>query len=350
MSFSRQVSDTALLIQRTRHSLTPVRPQDLETCRTCCSSNLAKVKHGLGRSFRLQVGVVMTGRENTSYEEWILSWGSIANLTHHRFGTVLLVTEMATRTQLATSSTILDEYKRTYQTELKKKLPVKGLEHFKKNNVSILFMILPKKDLASYAALEKVAAMDASIHITCIVRHPNWKPNIKECKGGRGYDVHELKCGPGAAVNIWHNVNLRLGVENVLLNSHHNGEGQLFIRETMVLGVDVTHPRFGSMRQCPSVAAVVGSFDRGLNLYGASIRCQTSKKESIEAFGEMVGDRLDLWRERNAFVYETGRRRYPKRLVISRDGVSESQFQMILKYESRQRSETSIARIAGRTQ
>jgi Piwi domain len=180
----------------------------------------------------------------------------------------------------------------------RKKLLAKGLEHFKKNNIRILLVILPKKDPASFAALKKIADVDAGIHTTCIVRHPNWKPNMKEYKGCREYDIHELKCDPGAAANILHKVNLRLGGQNVLLNSHHNREGQLFIREAMILEADVTHPGVGSMKECPSVAAVVGSFDREFNLYSASIRCQTSKKESIEAFGEMVRERLDLWKEK----------------------------------------------------
>lgn len=170
------------------------------------------------------------------------------------------------------------------------------------------------------------------IHTTCIARHPNWKPNIKEYRGVREYDVHELKCDPGAAVNILHKVNSRLGGHNVLLKSHHNEEGQLFIRETMILATDVTHPRLGNMREYPVWQLWLELLIKNLTSI-ASVRSQTSRKESTEAFDEMVGDRLDLWKERNAFVCETGRPRYPKRIVIFGEGVSESLFQMILKYE-----------------
>jgi Piwi domain len=147
-------------------------------------------------------------------------------------------------------------------------------------------VILPKKDPASYAALRKIADVDAGIYTTCIARHPNWKPNIKEYKGGREYDVHEPKCDPGAAVNILHKVNLPLGGQNVLLNSHHNGEGQLFIRETMILEADVTHPRLGTMREYPSVAAVVGSFDQEFKLY---------RLDSLS--NEQEGEHRSLWRD-----------------------------------------------------
>ncbi len=206
----------------------------------------------------------------------------------------------------------------------------KAFQHFKDHKVSILFVILPNKDSVSYAAVKYVADVQVGIRTTCVVRTPGWRPGRKDRKGN---DIHELKRDPGTAVNILHKVNLRLGGGNLLLDSHFNQEGQLFTRETIVLGADVTHPGVGSQKGCPSVAAVVGSIEPEFNLYSASISCQEGKVESIQQFGDMVGERIDLWKDRNASKYKPGPPRYPKQIVIFRDGVSESQFQMILKSE-----------------
>ena len=47
----------------------------------------------------------------------------------------------------------------------------------------------------------------------------------------------------------------------------------------------------------------------------------------IEKLGDMVEDRLDLWKKSN------GDNRYPSKIVFYRDGVSEGQFAQVLKYE-----------------
>ena len=48
--------------------------------------------------------------------------------------------------------------------------------------------------------------------------------------------------------------------------------GTIVSQSTMVFGADVTHPAPGSLS--PSIAAVVGTMDNALTLYGTSIRLQ----------------------------------------------------------------------------
>ncbi len=129
-----------------------------------------------------------------------------------------------------------------------------AFKHFKDRKVSILFVILPNKDAVTYAAVKYVADVEVGIRTTCVVRQPDWRPGRRDKKGN---DIAELKRDPGTAVNILHKVNLRLGGGNLLLDSQTKQEGQLFTRETIVLGADVTHPGVGSQKNCPSVAAVV---------------------------------------------------------------------------------------------
>lgn len=216
-----------------------------------------------------------------------------------------------------------------YTGQLPKVRLIEALKYFKENGVRILFVILPTKDVTTYAIVKKVADVDVGIHTTCIVRYPDCRPGMTEPGPmGKIYPIRQLKCDPGAALNVLHKVNLRLGGGNLLLGCHRNGEGRLFTRGAMILGADVTHPGVGSMKKCPSVAAVIGSFVPQFNLYCASVCCQTSKRESIEAFGHMMGERLDLWKDKNASKYQARGARYPKQIVIFRD-VIESQFQMI---------------------
>ena len=188
----------------------------------------------------------------------------------------------------------------------------KQLKYFKEKHVGILFVILPKKDAEIYSNLKKIADVQVGIHTTCIVRLPGWKPNQLDEKGRL---IRELKSDAGSLVNILYKVNLRLGGENLVLDSYRNGEGQLFTRETMIL------------------AAVVGSSEAEFNHYAASLRPQTSKMEKIEAFGTMVGERLDYWKKVSASKYALSKAQYPKRIVIFRDRVSEGQFQMIMQDE-----------------
>jgi eukaryotic translation initiation factor 2C len=208
-----------------------------------------------------------------------------------------------------------------------------ALKFFKDKGVRMVLVILPSKDAAAYAVLKKAADIDVGIATTSVVRYPNWRPGLKD---KRDFPIHEMKCDPDAAVNILHKVNLRLDGTNLTLanrNSHDPYEGELFTRETIILGADVSHPGVASMKKCPSVTAVVGSVEAEFNRYSASLRCQEAKQEMIQDFGEMVGERLDLWKKKNADKYPTNRPRYPKHIVIFRDGISEGQFQMILQDE-----------------
>jgi eukaryotic translation initiation factor 2C len=202
-------------------------------------------------------------------------------------------------------------------------------QHFKNQKVNILFVILPKKDPATYALVKQVADLDVGIHTTCIVRYPNWQRGLKT---NNGHEIRELKCDPDAALNILQKVNLRLGGTNLTLTPPTTP--QLFHRDTIILGADVTHPGPTSQRECRSIAAVVGTTDRDFNHYSASLRCQAGKQETITHFANMVCARLAHWQSHNAPHHAaTTRPQLPTRLVIFRDGVSESQFQTVLREE-----------------
>ena len=75
----------------------------------------------------------------------------------------------------------------------------------------------------------------------------------------------------------------------------------------------------------PSICAVVGSLDKQGGQYFPMIESQKVGLEKIENIGEMVRRILNVYREKN--------KDFPDRIIMYRDGVSESQFKMVLEYE-----------------
>lgn len=88
----------------------------------------------------------------------------------------------------------------------------------------------------------------------------------------------------------------------------------------------MTHPSPGSMLGTPSVAGVVASYDTNYAQYPASLRLQESKKEMITELDIMITERLLLWHKKNGA-------RWPEKLIVYRDGVSEAQFHQVLAQE-----------------
>jgi len=86
----------------------------------------------------------------------------------------------------------------------------------------------------------------------------------------------------------------------------------------------VTHPAPGSSSN-QSIAALVGSMDAQCSRYSASIRVQKGRQEIIQDLAGMVVELL------KTFYQTCGAK--PDRIVLYRDGVSEAQFQDVLRNE-----------------
>ncbi|KAK3655658.1 hypothetical protein LTR56_003307 [Elasticomyces elasticus] len=123
----------------------------------------------------------------------------------------------------------------------------------------------------------------------------------------------------GFLANIALKFNVKLGGENHRLNSNTYTPG------TMIVGADVTHPSGGSVTHCPSIAAVVASCNAAGVTYPGSLRLQKSKQEMIGALDDMISERLIYWHRKNG--------KLPTDILFYRDGVSESQFAMVKRYE-----------------
>jgi eukaryotic translation initiation factor 2C len=96
--------------------------------------------------------------------------------------------------------------------------------------------------------------------------------------------------------------------------------------QTILFGIDVTHPSPGSSDSAPSIAGVVASVDSMFSQYPASMRTQRGRQEMVEELEEMIVERLKLWQKRN-------QNKLPTKVIVYRDGVSEGQYRIVLESE-----------------
>ncbi|EPQ53315.1 argonaute-like protein [Gloeophyllum trabeum ATCC 11539] len=123
--------------------------------------------------------------------------------------------------------------------------------------------------------------------------------------------------------NVALKVNAKLGGINHLLD--RQDIGWLTDKKTMLVGMDVTHAGPKSIPGTPSIAAVVASIDDNFVQYPASLRPQETLTEMIQELRDMMVERLKL--------YEKMNRRLPERIIVFRDGVSEGQYDAVIREE-----------------
>ncbi|KAJ7747641.1 argonaute-like protein [Mycena maculata] len=131
--------------------------------------------------------------------------------------------------------------------------------------------------------------------------------------------------------NIALKVNSKLGGINHLLEP--NAMKWLTKQKTMMVGIDVTHPGPTSRKGSPSIAAVVASVDDNFVQFPASLRIQKpdpnrESKEMLEELRDMLVERLLVYEKKNEVL--------PRRIIVFRDGVSEGQFDIVIREEKAQ--------------
>ncbi|KAF8895907.1 argonaute-like protein [Gymnopilus junonius] len=123
--------------------------------------------------------------------------------------------------------------------------------------------------------------------------------------------------------NVALKFNMKLGGVNHALDA--TSAAWLKKAPTMLVGIDVTHPGPGSVKGTPSIAAVVANCDPDFSQFPASMEIQESKKEMVTNLGKMLWERLTLFQKKNRVL--------PKRILFYRDGVSEGQFNTVVREE-----------------
>ncbi|XP_031490006.1 protein argonaute 4-like [Nymphaea colorata] len=142
--------------------------------------------------------------------------------------------------------------------------------------------------------------------------------------------------------NVLLKINSKLGGINSLLSIEKTPSIPIISTSpTIILGLDVSHGSPGHS-DMPSIAAVVSSREWPLiSRYRAAVRTQSPKVEMIDSlFKPSVHEdkKTDhgIINELLIDFYQSSRQRKPEKMIIFRDGVSESQFNQVLNIELEQ--------------
>ncbi|KAK7022960.1 hypothetical protein VNI00_016850 [Paramarasmius palmivorus] len=125
--------------------------------------------------------------------------------------------------------------------------------------------------------------------------------------------------------NVALKINTKLGGVNHQLDQE--AMNWLKAERTMLVGIDVTHRGPGSKEGAPSIAAVVANVDDTFVQYPASLEIQQTHeiREMVTELEKMMVERLQ--------AYKTKTSNLPDRVFVFRDGVSEGQYDSVLRIE-----------------
>ncbi|KAI9461396.1 Piwi-domain-containing protein [Russula earlei] len=174
-------------------------------------------------------------------------------------------------------------------------------------DISFVLCLLQKKDDYIYPGIKRLCAVKFGIRSQCLL--------LEKALNEKKQDQY--------LSNVALKVNTKLGGINHRLGG--DALGWLTKEPTILVGMDVTHPGPASVPGTPSIAGVVASVDRDFVQFPASLRLQKSKQEGIADLSEMIIERLQAFRRRSNIL--------PKRMMVFRDGVSEGQYDKVIKEE-----------------
>lgn len=195
-------------------------------------------------------------------------------------------------------------------------------EIVKKHRGVPILVVIRDKDADIYSAIKRAAELRVGAKTVCVTF------SALDRKKGRGPPA-TLPFDDQTASNIALKFNLKSpqganhAINQVDLSRLRNKDNRC---NTIVLGADVAHPTKTAHTATPSIAAVVGSTDDGFIHFPGSMRLQRSKKEDIIDIADMVKERLIDWAQRHNNTL-------PTNMLFYRDGVSESQYDIIRRRE-----------------
>ncbi|KAF3067138.1 Protein argonaute 1B [Daldinia childiae] len=213
------------------------------------------------------------------------------------------------------------------KTELESKL--RDVFERKVKKVDFLLVVLSKKESFTYNCVKRLGDIEYGVPTLCIFKNnlvPKPPPNNSSSRPSGNSSRNAPGDTPRISGNLVGNLALKLNLKfsnnNQIVNLAKL-RGKLNLRETMIVGIDVTHsPTPGQ----PSIAGMVASIDENLGQWPAVLRHQDKPRvEMVTRLEEMLETRLTLWCSRH--------KSYPKNIIVYRDGVSEGQYELVIKEE-----------------
>jgi hypothetical protein len=197
----------------------------------------------------------------------------------------------------------------------------------------MVVVLVPSRNADLFAAIKRTAECYHGLYTLVVVLDKEEKS-----KGRAKQPVPDIR--QQFLGNLCMKINLQMSHTSV--NQRLVQYGPILTPKTMIIGIDVTHPGETAMIGAPSVAAVVGSIDSHFAQWPVSLRAnypsekedkQGKKKrqarEEVDELKAMVLERLQAYMEEN-------KGRCPDKLIVYRDGLSESQFDKCRTYEFQQ--------------
>ncbi|KAI9179859.1 Protein argonaute-2 [Blastocladiella emersonii ATCC 22665] len=176
----------------------------------------------------------------------------------------------------------------------------------------IIVVILPRKETALYAEIKRVGDIELGVPTQCLVQAKIERAN-EQYWANVVLKVNVKVLGAGAAVPATTNFSLA--------QSKYIGAGE----SVMLVGADVSHPSPGAGHA--SIASMVATMDpKCAGRYSAEVRAQPSRQEEIADVRGMFAALLRRY-------YLANKNTFPKKIIVYRDGVSEGQFDIVLKGE-----------------
>ncbi|KAF9652530.1 Piwi-domain-containing protein [Thelephora ganbajun] len=206
---------------------------------------------------------------------------------------------------------------------------LKALEHIEETirklgtpPPKMILFLLSRRDDFIYPGIKTLCDTKLGVHSICMQLE-------KALKDQRKQDQYFS--------NVALKVNTKLGGINHTVDDR--ALGWLKTMPTMVVGMDVTHPSPTSILGTPSVTAVVANVDDTFAQFPVSLRVQKGREEMILDLTEMMVERLQ--------AYKATTKALPKRVIVYRDGVSEGQYEDVLKDEFHLRMRESFKKVGG---
>ncbi|TFY69058.1 hypothetical protein EVJ58_g631 [Rhodofomes roseus] len=169
---------------------------------------------------------------------------------------------------------------------------------------TFILVLLANEDSRIYCGLKRICDMELGVHT--IGMQPTKATNPK---------------GQGAYFgNVALKLNMKLGGVNHVLDAvSTKWLKDTMLKDTMLVGIDVTHGSMSSKAGSPSLAAIVASVDNNFTNYPAELRMQRPAETELK---DMLVGRLKLYKQKN--------KKLPTQIIVYRDGLGESQYRQTI--------------------
>ncbi|KAJ3530890.1 hypothetical protein NM688_g7649 [Phlebia brevispora] len=175
-------------------------------------------------------------------------------------------------------------------------------QHPRKPEIGLIIVILPRDAAGIRKRVKQWGDMLQGTPTQCI-------------RGGKWETANDQYCN---------NVALKINAKCGGVNSVINAPASPFIKDAMIVGLDVSHPSPGITNK-PSIASIVASINPDATRYFAHVSLQNPRQEVIQDLGSMMKKALVKYFQEN--------RRWPSYLVVYRDGVSEGEYSQVEETE-----------------